>query len=600
MIESFPSVGEDDVAKWAGICVSVFSLCQAITGIPWGRASDKYGRKPAILLGLISTMLCSLLWGFSKTLWMAVLARALQGAGNGNVGIIRTTVAEMVPYKELQPRAFSVMPLVWNVGSVFGPAIGGALANPRGVQPGEDTEGGGFFEVFPYALPNLVAAGLFLIGITFGFLYLEESMATVKNRPDYGLRVGKKITKALKHIFHPRRSGSETKPLLSRIDATQTHDDESQRYKKRVLSPPSYREVLNKQSILNLIVYALLALHSLGYDQLVPIFMHHPVQRNAGSSTNLNNNDPLKFAGGFGLDSARIGLIFTLYGVSGMLTQFLVFPPVARRFGVVRCLRVCACVFPVCYLVTPFTVLVPGTVARQVVCFAVLMVKGWCSIFAFPCSTILLTNSASSLRVLGTLNGMATSTSAIGRAAGPAIGGSIFTLGVRRGYMIAPWWLFSAIAVVAAVPVFWLVEGEGFGGEDGHEDGDDDTDEETEVLAAEGMETAVQPSGLPHRSATAQSVEDEAVEDEAGEDEDGFGQPGELLSRTSSASASSVAVESAPATPALSRRGSTVRRPSRRMSIPLGLGQQGMGRRYSSNLAQSFGNSGSFGGGSAL
>jgi len=43
---------------------------------------------------------------------MALIARMLGGAANGNVGIIRTAVAEMVPQKSLQPRAFSVMPLV--------------------------------------------------------------------------------------------------------------------------------------------------------------------------------------------------------------------------------------------------------------------------------------------------------------------------------------------------------------------------------------------------------------------------------------------------------------------------------------------------------
>lgn len=48
---------------------------------------------------------------------MAFLARSLQGASSGNVGIIRTAVAEMVPQKELQPRAFSIMPLVWYAGS---------------------------------------------------------------------------------------------------------------------------------------------------------------------------------------------------------------------------------------------------------------------------------------------------------------------------------------------------------------------------------------------------------------------------------------------------------------------------------------------------
>ena len=66
-------------------------------------------------------MVTSVGWGLSTSVPMAIAMRALAGAGNGNVGIIRTMVAEMVPWKELQPRAFSVMPLVWGVGSVFGP-----------------------------------------------------------------------------------------------------------------------------------------------------------------------------------------------------------------------------------------------------------------------------------------------------------------------------------------------------------------------------------------------------------------------------------------------------------------------------------------------
>ena len=108
MVKSF-NVPENKIGKWAGICSAIFSLFQAIFGIPWGRFSDQYGRKPAILLGLTSTMITSLLLGFSVNLPMAIVARALAGAGNGNVGIIRTTVAEMVPFKELQPRAFSLM-----------------------------------------------------------------------------------------------------------------------------------------------------------------------------------------------------------------------------------------------------------------------------------------------------------------------------------------------------------------------------------------------------------------------------------------------------------------------------------------------------------
>lgn len=99
-------------------------------------------------------------------------------------------------------------------------------------------------------------------------------------------------------------------------------------------------------------------------------------------------------------------------------------------------------------------------------------------IFAFPCSVILLTNSAVSLRILGTLNGFAVSTSAIGRAIGPALGGASFTWGLERGYVVTPWFLMGIIAAVGAVPIWWLVEMPGFSKTDSDSDTDSDDEEE--------------------------------------------------------------------------------------------------------------------------
>lgn len=83
MIASF-GVEKKDIAKWAGATSSVFSLAQSITAVPWGRASDRFGRKPTILVGLFCTMVCFLIWGVSTSLPMAIAIRAIQGASNGN------------------------------------------------------------------------------------------------------------------------------------------------------------------------------------------------------------------------------------------------------------------------------------------------------------------------------------------------------------------------------------------------------------------------------------------------------------------------------------------------------------------------------------
>ena len=139
---------------------------------------------------------------------------------------------------------------------------------------------------------------------------------------------------------------------------------------KPALPPPSFREVLHYQTIINLIVYTLLALHNIAFDQLIPIFMHHPV--------NSDFQPPLKFAGGFGLDSGRIGFIFTLYGISGMLVQFLVFPPVARKYGVVKCLRVCDICMPIIYFLVPFAALLPDRSSQEAAIVVLMIVKGCC------------------------------------------------------------------------------------------------------------------------------------------------------------------------------------------------------------------------------
>ncbi|KAF2090259.1 MFS general substrate transporter [Saccharata proteae CBS 121410] len=625
MIESF-GVPKNEIAKWAGAASAIFSLGQCLTSIAWGRASDRYGRKTIILLGLFNTMLMSLLWGFSTSLPMALTVRALQGAGNGNVGILRTVVAELCPWKELQPRgeheccnssntdfhiAFSIMPLVYNIGSIFGPAIGGALSNPARVDVTKP-RGNGFFEKFPYALPNLVIAAFFLLGISTGILFLHETLAARKDRRDYGLLLGNKINaathKLATRIKNRWRSakGEETEPLLKHSDSssiTAANEDEesgSMDVQKpgdeEALAPPGMSEVLTRQSALNLVVYAMLAMHSIGYDQLLPVFMHHPVQ-DPNDPEGPDVQLPFKFASGFGIGSGMTGLMFTMYGAVGMIYQLVLFPPIARRYGVLRCFRFCSIIFPLVYLVTPFTALLPTTASRQAFMFLIMMFKGCCSTFAFPSSTILLTNSAASLRILGTLNGIATSVSAVGRAAGPAVGGSTFTLGVEHGYVIAPFWILAAIALLGAIPAFFLVEGDGFGPD---EDEEIDKDMDAAYSARNGVPADTDDDDAAAAAAKHSSPRPitHSAEDQDGE-EDGYGPPGELLSRTTTFSSNAVSDDDnnddddarrpSPFQPSSSlpseRPHPSQRGLRRRTSVPVGMG---VGfRRLSSNLGQS-------------
>ncbi|KAJ3512924.1 hypothetical protein NM208_g15256 [Fusarium decemcellulare] len=454
MVKSF-GIKTNKVARWAGITSGVFSIAQSITAVAWGRASDTYGRKPTIIVGLLSTMVCFVIWGMSTSLPMAITVRAIQGGGNGNVGIIRTMVAEMVPERELQPRAFSIMPLVWSLGSVLGPSFGGFFAEPAKQFPSifGDIE---FFKRFPFALPNLVLTIFFLTSATIATLFLHETLPSKRGHRDWGLLVGERITRSFgRKPATPstrRRSfvdGEATAPLLPNKVVPQKHSHGHSEHHKE--------DVFTRQTVINLLAYSFLAFHSVAYDQTLSVFLNHPVEKHTPETF----KPPFYFSGGFGLESGQIGTIFTLYGIVCGVIQFLLYPPIVTRFGVLRCFRFCCILMPISYFLTPYCVLFPTAKARLAALLVVMFIKAAAIIVAFPSTTILLTNSCTSLRVLGTLNGYATTFSGIGRALGPASAGALFTWGADNGYVVTSWFFLTFMAILGAIPAYLVVEGAG-------------------------------------------------------------------------------------------------------------------------------------------
>ncbi|KAG0126692.1 major facilitator superfamily domain-containing protein [Tuber indicum] len=452
MVESF-GVPHEEIPFYVGITFACFSFAQFLTGIFWGRVSDRFGRKPTMLMGLSGSLLFILIFGFSTTLPMAIFARCSSGLVNGNVGILRTMVAEMVPQRELQPRAFSVMPMIWTTGSILGPAIGGFLADPVTNHPNWfKGEPPAFLKKFPFCLPNLVSAALLVCGLSAGALFLKETLETKKNEPDRGRQIGKKIIEFFSRSPQPRTDVlDETTSLLaestSRTDGEVNFPPEV----PKDSAPPPLMQAFTFQSTVNIIVYCSICLHTITFDQLLPVFMSYPREDTPRKG--------LKFAGGFAMPSYTIGFFYTVYGIVGMFLQFFVFPPVVNALGPLRTLWCCSLVFPVIYFLAPFTLLLPRD-HQHLVLFFLLFARGVSSIFSFPCSTILLTNSSPSLRLLGTLNGIAVALGALSKGMGPAIGGLAFTLGQKTGYGILPWFLLSGITTLCILPLVFLVEGE--------------------------------------------------------------------------------------------------------------------------------------------
>ena len=190
-LKSFdPNLPDSTIAYQAGILQGSFTAAQFVTAILWGRMADseRVGRKRVLLIGLLGTCISCIGFGFSRTFWQAAVFRTAGGAVNGNVGVMRTMVSEIIKEKRFQSRAFLLLPMCFNIGVIIGPIMGGLLSDPVGSYPrvfGVDSVFGGkqgvrWLKHWPYALPNLISA-LFLLISAFGVvLGLEEVRSFVK------------------------------------------------------------------------------------------------------------------------------------------------------------------------------------------------------------------------------------------------------------------------------------------------------------------------------------------------------------------------------------------------------------------------------------
>lgn len=138
------------------LLIGSFTAAQLLSAPMWGRFSDKYGRRPALLVGLGAAAIAYLVFAFANSLWLLLLSRVVQGAGGGTVGVIQAYVADATEPKN-RARALGWLSAATNVGVALGPPLGSLalLAGRSG--------------------PGLAAATLCIINMGFAWKFLRES-----------------------------------------------------------------------------------------------------------------------------------------------------------------------------------------------------------------------------------------------------------------------------------------------------------------------------------------------------------------------------------------------------------------------------------------
>ena len=123
MIERVGGVQKEDVGFYSGLIESLFSATQMCVMIFWGRASDRWGRKPVLVISLIGIAIATTLFGLSQSLWQMILARCFAGVFAGTVVTVRAMLSENST-KHTQARAFSYFAFAGNLGILVGPLLG--------------------------------------------------------------------------------------------------------------------------------------------------------------------------------------------------------------------------------------------------------------------------------------------------------------------------------------------------------------------------------------------------------------------------------------------------------------------------------------------
>jgi multidrug resistance protein len=113
-------------AAVVGALVASFSVAQLVAAPVWGWLSDRYGRRPAILVGLLLSAVAYVIFGFADSLWLLFLSRVVQGLGGGTIGVVQAYVSDVSEPKD-RAKTLGWLSAVTSLGAVIGPAIGSAL-----------------------------------------------------------------------------------------------------------------------------------------------------------------------------------------------------------------------------------------------------------------------------------------------------------------------------------------------------------------------------------------------------------------------------------------------------------------------------------------
>ena len=173
LIKQFTGGDTATASEWNVVFAVTWGVMQFIIGPILGMLSDRYGRRPVLLLSLLGLGVDFLFMALAPSLGWLLVGRVLNGMTAASFSTANAYVADITPPQD-RARTFGIMGSAFSFGFLIGPALGGFLGDLSMKMP--DLVIAGFTFSMHLRLPFLVAAGLTLVNFVYGLLVLPESL----------------------------------------------------------------------------------------------------------------------------------------------------------------------------------------------------------------------------------------------------------------------------------------------------------------------------------------------------------------------------------------------------------------------------------------
>ena len=387
-----------------GVLVLSYSAAQLLFAPVWGRLSDRFGRRPVLLVGLVGSAVSYLIFAFAGSILALLLSRIMAGVGGANVPVAQAYIADITP-PERRAGGMGLIGAAFGLGFIFGPAIGGLLAP---ISP---------------AAPGLAAAALCAGNALVAFFFLPESLTReereVRRRQEgAGSDPGVDIETGRTHSM----GGADRADRADRVGragrAGRAGGDPTPA--AALLPTTDLRAVVRNRDFTTVLL--LTFLFTAAFSTMHPVF-------------------PLFASERFGLDERAVGWLFAFLGTVSAIMQGGVVRALAPRIGEDRLVRLAAVPFVAGLLLIPMAPSVPFLLVALA-----LLAVGFGG--TLPSLVSLLSRAAPD-ELQGSSLGIGQSVGALARIAGPLAGGVAWDLFGPSG----PFLFGALLAGLAAIRV---------------------------------------------------------------------------------------------------------------------------------------------------